>query len=77
MKNLASCGIGPRPYLDAKFFWISLLYHFRLFMTNSSCDLQSNCIINFYFYLYLVFYAYVTRFSVTENLKNFLDFGGN
>ena len=31
--------------------------------------------INFYFHLYLKFYAYTARFDVTGNLENFLDFG--
>ena len=42
---------------------------------DSSRDLQSNCIISFYFCLYLMFHACATRFDVIKNLKNFLIFG--
>ena len=43
---------------------------------NSSHDLQTNCVISFYFRLYLVFHACAAKFDVTGNFKNFLDFGG-
>jgi len=45
-------------------------------LKDSSRDLQTNCIINFYFYLYLMLHACAPRFDVTSNLKKFLVFGG-
>jgi hypothetical protein len=42
-----------------------------LYSENLSHKVQINCTINYYFYLYLMFYTYVTRFDVTENLKFF------
>ena len=36
-----------------------------------SRNLQLNCIISFYFHLYLMLYVYAERFDVTENLKTF------
>ena len=42
-----------------------------------SRDLQANCVISFYFCLYLVLHTCAARFDVTENLEIFLDFGGN
>ena len=33
--------------------------------------LQTNCIISYYFYLYLVLHACAARFDATENLKFF------
>ena len=38
---------------------------------NSSHKLQVNCVINFYFHLYLILYTYAVRFNVTENLNFF------
>ena len=35
-----------------------------------------NYTISFYFHLYLMFYACVEKFDVTENFKNFLVFLG-
>ena len=34
-----------------------------------------NCVINFYFHIYLMLYACVERFEVIENLENLLIFG--
>jgi hypothetical protein len=48
-----------------------LVSHHRLIdLKDSSRDFLSNCVINF-FYLYLMFYACVQIFDVTENLKIF------
>ena len=44
-------------------------------LKDSSRNLQINCVISFYFYLYLVLHACVARFDVTGNLEKFLDFG--
>ena len=38
---------------------------------DSSHDLQTNCIINFYFYLNLILHICAVRFDVTENLEFF------
>jgi len=46
----------------------------QLGLKDSSRDLQTNCIISFYFHLYLVLHTYTTRFDVTWNLKNFVHF---
>jgi hypothetical protein len=34
-----------------------------------SLDLQINCAINFYFYLYLMLHACTSKFDVTENFE--------
>jgi len=47
----------------------------KLGSKDSSRDLQTNCVISFYFRLYLMLHACATRFDVMGNLKNFLDFG--
>jgi hypothetical protein len=41
-----------------------------------SHDLQLNCMISFYFRLYLMLHACAVRFDVTENLENFFRFWG-
>jgi hypothetical protein len=38
---------------------------------DSSHKLQVNCVINFYFRLYLILYTYAVRFNVTGNLNFF------
>jgi len=38
---------------------------------DSSRKLQVNCIINYFFYLYLMLRIFVSRFDLTRNLKNF------
>jgi len=38
---------------------------------DSSRDLQLNCVISFYFFLYLIFYTFTTRFDTTGNLETF------
>ena len=43
-------------------------------LKDSSHDLQINCAISFYFYLYLMLHACVTRFDVTGNLEKILVF---
>jgi len=35
---------------------------------------MENCVISFYFYLYLMLYAYTVRFDLTGNLEKFLVF---
>ena len=47
----------------------------KLGSKDSSCDLQTNCAINFYLYLYLMLFACDIRFNVTENFEFFLVFG--
>ena len=42
-----------------------------------SCDLQANCIISFFFCLYLMFHACAARFYVTGNLEKVFDFWMN
>jgi hypothetical protein len=37
-----------------------------------SCNLQTSCVISFYFQLYLMLHACVVKFNMTENLKKFL-----
>jgi len=49
----------------------------QLGLKDLSRDLQVNCAISFYFYLYLILHACAARFDVTENLKKFLVFGVN
>ena len=44
---------------------------------DSSCDLQTNCVISFCFRLYLILHTCAARFDVTENLENFLVFEMN
>jgi len=40
-----------------------------------SRDLQINCAISYFFYLYLMFHACAVRFDVMGNLVKFLVFG--
>ena len=40
-----------------------------------SNDLQVNCVISFYFYLYLMFHTCAVRFDVTKNLYFFYFLG--
>jgi len=62
-------------------FWLFIdryrLSNHGLGLKDSSHDLQSNCIISFCFYLYLIFNACVTRFDVNRTLKKFLVFRMN
>jgi len=46
-----------------------------LSLKDSSRNLQTNCIINFCFHLYLMLHVYAARFDVTKNLEKFLVFG--
>jgi len=43
----------------------------------SSHELQINCAISYFFYLYFVLHACAIRFDVTKNLKNFANFFEN
>ena len=49
----------------------------QLCLNDSSHDLQTNCAISFYFYLYLMFYVCAARFDVTENLEKFFVYEVN
>ena len=43
------------------------LIRFKIFV--SQIKLQTNCIINYYVYVYLMFYACAVRFDVTRNIE--------
>jgi len=43
-------------------------------LKKSSRDLQTNCVISFCFYLYLIFYVCAAKFDVTRNFEKFLVF---
>jgi hypothetical protein len=46
----------------------------QLGLKDSYRDLQLNCAISYYFYLYLIFHTCATRFDVTGNLIKFWVF---
>jgi len=48
---------------------------YQLGSKDSSRDLQVNCVISFYFRLYLMLYICAKKFDVTENFENFLVLG--
>jgi len=43
-------------------------------LKDSSHDFSANCVISFFFRLYLVLHAYAARFDTTGNLENFWFF---
>ena len=45
-------------------------------LKDSSRQLQTNCVISYSFYLYLMLHACAARFDVTRNLKKFWFLGG-
>ena len=47
----------------------------QLGLKDLSRDLQINCVISFYFYLYLMLHACAARFDVMGNLVKFWVFG--
>jgi len=59
-------------FLD--FVIIALLFVCAKYYLDLSRALHTNCVISFYFRLYLMLHACAARFDVTENLENFLVF---
>ena len=56
------------------FIWQTLSNHRVTRHKKFVSDLQTNCVISFYFYLYLILHACVTRFDVMGNLVKFWVF---
>jgi len=46
-------------------------------LKDSSRQLRINCVISYFFYLYLMLYTYAARFDVIRNLEKFWILGGS
>ena len=85
-KNLCKPAVSSKALFSSKIFWkndnVTFLFLFdkhcpirkKLGLKDLSRDLQIKCVINFYFYLYLMLYACDARFDMTENLEFFFVF---